>query len=872
MEVYFPIEFNAPKANNDIFGITKQQLSDGLNKSFACHDLLSSFVMNMLLEKLDDDETSADTQQMIDIVSSFKYCCNKYGIRIIQSYLKEIYDKMKSIVLYGTDNDITDIALDFISSIVELICNQFEQKNGINVGYFDAERKENDGNGEIDNINCIGWGTFLEAFINDFRAEIKIPDAKLARMSSKIIITISNTNYKAFEIVMKYLWNDINDKYNQTKENKELISQKHALLEVMSSILVGLDEMNDIDVKTIEIKKYYQIFTVILTDNKESQQIDFNSKCIAMITLSYLCDIKALLKQMEIEQIVVMIYNEFKGQFLLQNDDADVKMDDVDNNNKLAQYREIIYNSLCRISDKNPKIVLDKFVNPVTKYLGFDANTNDKIQDIKSLKILIDCVAPLCLQNEYIWHYVLQIIIDPLYLCLLQTIQKNDNMNQSALLSIKSCFNTMSIILDYDKPKIVNDEDFKSNENDKLIDKFLTGLIIEFPYDKLNGKDKCENQLFLIINRIISKLINNSSQEIQQKFAKFSMDDINKLMSNNNKNVNKFNQYKFLIELISIASCNNLPNNDNLLKFIIDLQKYLLSLTNNISIKMMNYYFECIGCILNKSDPKIIINPYLNSNEFENVLKSIENNKQITVCLYYIIWIIKSLSVRCHRDKENKKMELLVEFLCKCLLSENKKIGQIASFGFDIIMNQSKLILNKKNKCKISSLYKQKFFIQTIKFIMTGLSQEDNKQKSQQIYLLLAVCHLMKNVPNSVLTSHLSQLLPLMIESFKSSLENLKISILFLFEVLFKSNIQSMVPFIEVIIPILLELTKYKKSPKVRIAALNCLILLGKLEYSVLHKVTKKVTRSLLNVLDDDKKEVRVIAVECRNQWYLIGE
>ena len=81
-----------------------------------------------------------------------------------------------------------------------------------------------------------------------------------------------------------------------------------------------------------------------------------------------------------------------------------------------------------------------------------------------------------------------------------------------------------------------------------------------------------------------------------------------------------------------------------------------------------------------------------------------------------------------------------------------------------------------------------------------------------------------------------------------------------------------MIPFIEVIIPILLELTKYKKSPKVRISALNCLTLLSKLEYSVLHTMTKKVIRSLLNVLDDDKKEVRVIAVECRNQWYLIGE
>ena len=116
-----------------------------------------------------------------------------------------------------------------------------------------------------------------------------------------------------------------------------------------------------------------------------------------------------------------------------KQDDTDIKMDDNDTNDtdnlKSEQYREIMYNALCRISDKNPKIVLEKFINPITKYLGFDGdikmNTNrNKDEDINSLKVLIDCFAPLCLQNEYIWHYVLQIIIDPLYSYLLHNFIK----------------------------------------------------------------------------------------------------------------------------------------------------------------------------------------------------------------------------------------------------------------------------------------------------------------------------------------------------------------------------------------------------------------------------------------------------------------
>ncbi len=72
MEVYFPIESNAyvPKADKDIFGITKQQLSNGLNETFGCHYLLSSMVLNMILNKFENDEISIriDPIQMNDVI------------------------------------------------------------------------------------------------------------------------------------------------------------------------------------------------------------------------------------------------------------------------------------------------------------------------------------------------------------------------------------------------------------------------------------------------------------------------------------------------------------------------------------------------------------------------------------------------------------------------------------------------------------------------------------------------------------------------------------------------------------------------------------------------------------------------------------
>jgi len=86
----------------------------------------------MLLEKFDDDEINSNTKQMIDCLLCLQYCSKKYGIHIIQSYLKEIYDKLKSIILYGNDNTVTEVSLKLIQCIIKLICNQ----KTIQIGYY----------------------------------------------------------------------------------------------------------------------------------------------------------------------------------------------------------------------------------------------------------------------------------------------------------------------------------------------------------------------------------------------------------------------------------------------------------------------------------------------------------------------------------------------------------------------------------------------------------------------------------------------------------------------------------------------------------------------------------------------------------------
>ena len=112
IEVYFPIEFKAPAAHKDVFGISKEQLSDGLCACFVCHEMQSPFVLPMLIKKLSDKQVAADATQLVDTLSTlqlYMFLC-AFGVQLAQAHLGEVYDKLNSIVLYGSDADVAKAA------------------------------------------------------------------------------------------------------------------------------------------------------------------------------------------------------------------------------------------------------------------------------------------------------------------------------------------------------------------------------------------------------------------------------------------------------------------------------------------------------------------------------------------------------------------------------------------------------------------------------------------------------------------------------------------------------------------------------------------------------------------------------------------
>jgi len=73
---------------------------------------------------------------------------------------------------------------------------------------------------------------------------------------------------------------------------------------------------------------------------------------------------------------------------------------------------------------------------------------------------------------------------------------------------------------------------------------------------------------------------------------------------------------------------------------------------------------------------------------------------------------------------------------------------------------------------------------------------------------------------------------------------------------------------ISTIVALILNLTQYKSSLKVRTAALQCLFDLSKLPTPIIFPFKNQVINGLVNALDDVKRSVRKEAVACRNAWF----
>ncbi|XP_025830552.1 MMS19 nucleotide excision repair protein homolog [Agrilus planipennis] len=215
-------------------------------------------------------------------------------------------------------------------------------------------------------------------------------------------------------------------------------------------------------------------------------------------------------------------------------------------------------------------------------------------------------------------------------------------------------------------------------------------------------------------------------------------------------------------------------------------------------------------------------------------------------------WVIKALIMRGH-EYGSLYTNKLINMLESC---------KDAPLGFELIMSDSYNCLSSESNCNRRLLYRQKFFTDVIKQLC--------KEEKQQY--LLAVGYLLKESPKQVVLMHFKKLLKsivLCLEKIDDS--EILCSILGILFSFLESKETIFEDYIDELVPRFLSLSRFQKSMKVRIKALQCLqaYAIGFTLHKLLHQ-KQPVVHELEQCLDDPKRMVRKEAVLARNCWFLL--
>ncbi len=228
-----------------------------------------------------------------------------------------------------------------------------------------------------------------------------------------------------------------------------------------------------------------------------------------------------------------------------------------------------------------------------------------------------------------------------------------------------------------------------------------------------------------------------------------------------------------------------------------------------------------------------------------------------------VFWVAKGLILRLTYTDE----------ILECLLNllSVEECGVACARGFGLLLAPDE-VLSKDNGAKIRLLAKQKVFSVCVPNIAKEFRTAKPAIKSNY---LIALSGILKHMPTEVVMPHIDTILPLLLQSLDLEASDVKAATIKTLTMVSQENPQTVEGHVGSLVSRLLKCVTFLEvnSVHVRHRALRCLRTFpGRAKGSTLLPYKNKVTRGLLNVLDDPKRQVRKEAVECRAAWFNMDE
>ncbi|KAG9326737.1 hypothetical protein KVV02_008627 [Mortierella alpina] len=828
---YFPITFRPPP--DDPYGITSEHLKIGLRDCLSATPYFAKFALPLLLEKLSSSSGSAKKDSMETIAA----CAPVYGSSALTPYAEELWSGLQNEIFHATGDELEQVALNTLQVITT------ELSMGVSMG------------GSNDPVE-----KFLRPIISDCMTQLQKPELKLAKPSGKILKACAMASDPACTAITLATIPTLLSQYTTSEQS----TRKKALLDVLLDFLeaskvlygaAGQPTEHDTDFVTplLTFKdRFFELFTNALMSSNE-----YNALRLAGVKgLHGMILLREFLSETEISYAV-----QYFVRIVLEDPDTELQ--------------ETALDSLASLALIMPGVIRSMALPALFEMLPTTQNDMD-------VDTVVQKKSP-----EYILNAVTKIGLEPTLFAdvvppILEKIEVVSSEFNSSNATYPIALLTTLLVL------VRSKAERKHSDLPQYLDSLVPRLIGMCIYPTVSSDDadnvmKNSEILNVVagITRVIMTHVDAGAQNefIKAIFSIFVSDNLSILPAYRKDaqqvpftplrhDVRVSQQNTGVLFATVIDGCRQqitMPV-DNLQQFtgsLVDVATKTSNITQRTALS------KAVATILNKFNKGNVLQEFI-SNTLVPGLHGLIHQEQAAVeareaALIVYTWIAKAMVLSTNAIGYDMTGELMSIFSVP-------RLGRIAADGFSLVIGEQQDVLTKENFAVLRLLYKQRFFNHCIPVLVRGFENSSHEVRHN---FLIALSHVLRNIPKQILLTELPPLLPMLVHSLSFPDPELKASTIETFQIITKDAPGLMAEHLSALTPLMISLTNANdpaNTMKVRITALKCLGAQPKsLPFTALRPYKSQVLKELERSLDDPKRSVRREAVECRSQWFTLN-
>ncbi|KAJ3050197.1 mms19 nucleotide excision repair [Rhizophlyctis rosea] len=857
---YFPITFRPPP--DDIYGITAEDLKGALRACVCATEKFAPYAMPVLIEKLSSSSGTAKTDAM-DTLSS---CAPIYGARPLLPHAEHIWDFLKEEIFKG-GNDANDrSALAAIKAVT--------------VAFSSTPATSSEARAPLE--------VFLNLALKDTLHNFKEPELKFAKTSGKMLMAAASASDPACYAISTSV---IPVLLAEHKADDAPTRRKTVLEVILDFIVAAREVYGSIDVQSSGLD---EDFVSPIVNFKDNLLVQFSSALTSRNEYAPLRVVGArglfemLMSRQLLAENEAGIIIQLLNQTVLDDPDEDVKAEAL--------------RALVNFAEKRPESVLQNSLPVFYDELPSEGWAIDA--EVSRVEAVLATIAQLA-TGEVLFQPAIQRLLEKLDTTISKSPSDHDDVRYARALSgtmlavlrnrhareksgggrlIAECWEPVVMPLLCRSVSraaalaegVLSDEAVFDNIGmvfGVVVRAVDAGWVFGFGVSKLCLRALSANMVDVLMDRVQKRLLDlvfevfvNGRLEVLPGLHDLAGKAFAPLMVTSpvlQKNLSRL----FAGILTNCRAGVDLPTQDT----GAFLREIIMQGVTDPSQILTVTGAKIVASVLNKAKSDGDISAFIESILLPNFKPELfseeaplERRRHLLV---FYIWIIKALILRAHNAGYALSLDVIH-------LLAHTGLGRDAGHGFGIIVaDLEDGTLTKEAFAVTRLLYKQRFFNYCLPLLVDGFHAAAPELKQ---YYLLALSHLLRNIPQQILLNEIPRLFPLLLSSLSSTDGDLKVATLDTFDLVLKEAPAVAMEHAGSIIDLLLAITRSRdpahgNGVRVRIAALKTLGQVpASIEFSILFPHKQKVLKALGSAVDDPKRAVRREAVNTRAKWYML--